>query len=96
MKIERISPVYLAAGAAVLVAFLWAKSKGAAGTGQAIGAAAVDLADGILTGAVVGTGQLVGIPPTNQTECDKAKAEGRTWDASFACPAGNFIKYLFS
>lgn len=93
---SRIPPLYLAAGAAVLAALLWAKSKGAAGTGQAIGAAAVDLADGVIGGAVVGTGQLVGIPATNLSECERAKAEGRTWDASFACPAKEFLKYVFN
>lgn len=63
-----------------------------AGIGQAIGGAAVDAA----AGAVVGIGQAVGIPATNQTECQRAIAEGRTWDASFACPAGTFIKHVFS
>lgn len=96
MKIDNISPVYLAAGGAVLAALLWIKAKGASGTGQAIGQAAVDLADGIVSGAVVGAGSLVGIPATDQAECERAKAEGRTWDASFACPAGNFLKYLFN
>lgn len=30
-------------------------------------------------------------PRTNETECDRALREGRTWDASFACPAARFI-----
>lgn len=34
------------------------------------------------------------IPKTNMTECERAMAEGRTLDASFACPAGTFIDYL--
>ena len=47
-------------------------------------------------GAIEGIGEAVGIPRTNQTECQKALAEGRTWDASFACPAGTFLKgWLF-
>nr|WP_315540506.1 hypothetical protein [uncultured Comamonas sp.] len=37
----------------------------------------------------------LGVPRTNMTECERAKAEGRTWDASFVCPAGDFIKYLY-
>lgn len=45
--------------------------------------------------AVIGTGEVLGIPKTDQTECEKAIAEGRTWDASFACPAGTFLKSLF-
>lgn len=92
----KLSAPYVVAGGAVIAALLWAATRGSKGTGEAIGGAVVDLADGIVSGAVVGTGQLVGIPATNMTECERAKAEGRTWDASFACPAGNFIKYLFS
>lgn len=34
------------------------------------------------------------IPSTNMTECERAMAEGRTWDASWACPAGTFFDYL--
>ena len=92
----RISTVYLIAGGAVVAALLWAASRGAKETGAAIGSAAVDLVDGAVSGAVIGIGQAVGVPKTNLTECEKAKADGRTWDASFACPAGDFIKYLWN
>lgn len=94
MKIGITTP-YLIAGGAVLAALLWAGARGAKATGASIGTAAVDLADGVVSGAVVGTGQLIGIPATNVTECDRAKAEGRTWDASFACPAKDFLTYLW-
>lgn len=40
-------------------------------------------------------GELLGIPRTDETECEKALREGRTWDASFACPAGTFIGSIF-
>ncbi len=92
----KLSTPYLIAGGAVAAALLWASSKGAKETGAAIGTAAVDLTNGIITGAVVGAGQVVGVPPTNQTKCERAKAEGRTWDASFDCPAGDFLKYVFN
>ncbi|TXC66019.1 hypothetical protein FSC37_09170 [Piscinibacter aquaticus] len=42
---------------------------------------------------MVGIGQAIGIPATNETECERARREGRTWDASFACPAGTFLSY---
>jgi len=87
---------YLIAGAAVLVALLYASTRGAGSTGQAIGGAAVDFVDGVLTGTVTGIGEVIGVPVTNETECERARREGRTWDASFACPAGTFIKHLFS
>ena len=40
-------------------------------------------------------GEILGIPRTNETECQKAIREGRTWDASFACPAGTWLGSLF-
>lgn len=87
---------YLLAGAAVAAAMAFVAIKGAKGTAQAIGGAAVDLVDGTVGGVVVGIGERVGIPATNMTECERAKAEGRTWDASFACPAKDFLSYLWS
>jgi hypothetical protein len=44
---------------------------------------------------VLDTGDLLGIPRTNETECEKALREGRKWDASFACPAGTFLGSFF-
>ena len=87
---------YMIAGAAVLAALAFIAIKGAKGTGQAIGSGAVDLVDGVIDGGVTGIGQAVGIPATNMTECERAKAEGRTWDASFACPAVDFVRYVFN
>lgn len=95
MNLPRIPAPYLIAGAAVAVLLVFVATKGAKGTGQAIGRAGADLIDGVLTGTVTGIGQAVGIPETNLTECERAKAEGRTWDASFACPAGDFLSYLW-
>ncbi len=91
----KITTPYLIAGGAVAAALLWASSKGAKETGTAIGTAAVDLANGVVSGAVVGVCQVVGVPPTNQSACERAKAEGRTWDASFDCPALDFLNYLW-
>lgn len=91
-----VKGVYLVAGGAVLLALLYVATKGAQATGEAIGSGAVDMATGVLSGVVQGAGTVVGIPPTDKTECQKAMAEGRTWDASFACPAGTFLKYLFN
>lgn len=96
MKLPTIPMPYVLAGVAVLAAVVWASSKGAKGTGEAIGGAVVDMADGVISGAVTTIGGTVGVPKTNMTECEKAKAENRTWDASFACPAGDFLKYVFN
>lgn len=80
--------------AAVVGIAIWA--KGTKEVGLAVGGAAVDMADGIVTGTVLGIGDAIGIPRTDLKECEKAKAEGRTWDAFFACPAGNFTKYWWN
>lgn len=61
--------------------------------------AAKDVSKGLVNvgvGSVLGVSEALGIPETNQTECEKALAEGRTWDASFACPAGKFLGSLFT
>lgn len=91
-----IPTVYVIAGGAVLAALAFVAVRGAKETGQQIGGAVVDLADGVVGGVVQGAGQIVGIPPTNQTECERAKAEGSTWRASFACPAGDFLSYWWN
>ncbi len=91
----KIPSIYLIGGAAALAALLYVNAKGAKATGVTLGTAGVDLADGIVAGTVVGIGEKVGIPATNMTACERAKAEGRTWDASFDCAAVDFIKYLW-
>lgn len=83
---------YMVVGVVVgLAAVLVLLKKNPAGVGEAVGGAAVDLAGGVVAGAAQGVGDVLGIPRTNETECEKAMREGRYWDASFACPAGTFI-----
>jgi hypothetical protein len=95
MNLRSIPTPYLIAGAAVAVLLVIVATRGLKGTGQTIGRGAVDLADGVVSGSVTGLGGLLGIPDTNRTECARAKAEGRTWDASFLCPAKDFLTYLW-
>lgn len=80
-------------GGAVAAGLLlaWIASKGVKGAAQSAARAAVGMVEGTTTGVVVGIGQAVGVPETNQTQCQKDLAAGRTWDASFSCPAGTFI-----
>lgn len=92
---QRIPTVHLIAGGAVAAALLWAMSRGIQQTGAAIGGAAVDLVDGVLSGAVVGVSGAVGIPATNRSQCEIDKAAGHTWAASFSCPAKDFLRYLW-
>ena len=96
MKLPAIPPSYMIAGAAIAAALLWLNVKGAKGAGAAIVRGTVDLADGVISEPVLIAGDVLGLPRTDETACEKAKREGRTWDASFACPAGDFLKYVFN
>ena len=80
--------------AAVVLLILVKKKGAAAAVGNDIGEAA-NLATGVVGGVAMGLGDQIGIPRTDMTACEKALAEGRTWDASFACPAGKFIGSFF-
>jgi len=94
-----MKPVYWIAGGAVLVALAYAAVKragGAAGVGTVAGSAMIEAADGFVSEAVFTIGEKIGIPRTDANECARAKAEGRTWDASFVCPAADFLKYVFN
>lgn len=90
----------LAAGAVAVLAYVVKKNGGlgaalagaVGGAGRALGGAAVAGAEGV----VYGVGDALGVPRTDMTECERAIAEGRTWDASFACPAGDFLSSLFA
>jgi hypothetical protein len=97
MKVSQHTMI-LAGGVGLTALALWWVSRGGNGgaVGQTVGEAAVSTIVGAGTGVVLGAGEAVGIPRTNQTECERAIAEGRTWDASFACPAGTWIKSLFN
>lgn len=83
----------LGVGVAVVAALAlgWLGKKvaeeGVMGAAEWLGKAAGDAPAGV----VLGIGDSLGIPRTNETECDRALREGRTWDASFACPAARFI-----
>lgn len=54
-----------------------------------------DIATGAATGAVVSVGKTIGIPETNMTQCQKDLMAGKKWDASFSCPASDFLKYMY-
>ena len=55
----------------------------------------VNAAGGVATGTVLAIGDTVGIPRTNLTKCQQDLMAGKTWDASFSCPAGDYLKYLY-
>lgn len=90
------TPVKLALAAAAVAAIAYVLKKNGGLQGAAAGAASalVGAVGDAAAGAVLGVGDVLGIPRTDMTECERALAEGRTWDASFACPASNFISSL--
>lgn len=77
----------------VLVGFgaVWLWRRGVAGVAEDVSSGAVALAGGAATGIVKGAGSVVGIPDTDAVKCRRAIADGNYWDASFYCPAGEFL-----
>ena len=87
----------LLAGAAIAaIAFVVKKNGGLQGVAAGAAGALVGAVGDAASGAVLGIGDVLGVPRTDMTECERALAEGRTWDASFACPAGTFLGSLVS
>ncbi len=80
----------------VLVVALPLLTRNARGVGEVLGGAAINAADGFIGETVNTAGDLVGVPRTNQSQCEADLAAGRYWDASFSCPAGTFLKGVFS
>lgn len=80
------------AGAAVGLFLLYKLvTTGVRGTAAAVTSGVIDAGAGV----VIGAGEAIGIPQTNANRCAEAMYEGRTWDASFDCPAGTFLRYVF-
>jgi hypothetical protein len=85
--------VLLAAGLALAFVARRAIESGkdlAAAVGDAVSALPAAAADAA-AGTVVSIGEAIGVPRTDRDACSLALAEGRTWDASFACPAGRWL-----
>ncbi len=85
-----------AAGFAVLAAIIYVAMRGAGGVAQDVSRTAVNVAGGAVTGTVKGVSDTVGIPDTDAAKCQAALAAGDSWNASFYCPAGTFIKSIFT
>ncbi|MGA8787258.1 MAG: hypothetical protein WB542_18180 [Polaromonas sp.] len=95
---------YLVAGGAVLAALLWFAKRGSKGTGAAIGGAVVDLADGVVSGVVVGAGELVGLPATDKGACQRCIDEFRaapwyqqaylSFKVSANCQASDYLRFI--
>ena len=96
MKAATVPPVALVAGAVGLGALLyvWSKKKPGQSMAGAAGGAVVEAAADFGTGAVIGIGEVFGIPETNTDQCSIDLANGDYWSASFSCPAGRFLSAI--
>ncbi len=83
MKKEYLIVAGLAVGAAVIY------STGV----RKIAQAAVGVVKDTAVGVVYGVSDVVGLQNPDLTQCEAAKLAGNTWEASFACPANDFVKY---
>lgn len=77
---------FVAVGAVILIGGAWYLKKQITA-----GATAVNK---VVGGAVVGIGSAVGIPATDQTQCQQDIAAGKTLASSFSCPATDFLSSL--
>ncbi|MGY2488514.1 hypothetical protein [Cupriavidus sp. CP313] len=91
---DSTAKLLLAAGAIAAIAFVVKKNGGLQGVAAGAASALVGAVGDAASGAVLGIGDVLGVPRTDMTECERALAEGRTWDASFTCPAGTFVGSL--
>ncbi|HYD63330.1 MAG TPA: hypothetical protein VEC35_23440 [Noviherbaspirillum sp.] len=83
------------AGAAVGVAVLvWLSTRGAKGVGEDIGSGAVNLVDGVVSGAVTTAGSFLGIPLTDKEKAEQARKAGDVWEASKYMTAPEFMKWI--
>lgn len=93
-----IPPELLALGLAALAlaGVLWWRARLAVPAGSSLAREAGSAVGGGVLGAGVGVvegiGQAMGIPRTDATQCEQLLAAGDYWNASFACPASDFIR----
>jgi hypothetical protein len=88
LKINQDAMLIGAAALAGLGLIVWASR---AGMTQRLASGAVGVVNDVAVGTVKGLGQVVGIPDTNMSACQRALADGNYLEASFQCPAGTFI-----
>lgn len=82
--------IVLGGGLLLIAAIAYVAVRGTREAAAGIAAGAVDAAAGV----VLGVGDAFGVTRTAADKCAAAKAAGDTWEASFACPAGDFLKWV--
>lgn len=93
MKALDVPPLALAAGAVGLgvIVYAMATKKPGQSLAGSIASGAVGATADAAAGAVVGLGEVVGIPATSADQCSIDLANGDYWAASFSCPAKRFL-----
>lgn len=77
-------------GVAALI-YVMAQKRAGQSLAGAAGSAAVEAVADVGTGAVIGIGEVFGIPATDTDQCSIDLANGDYWAASFSCPAKRFL-----
>lgn len=91
------NPVLIGGAILALLVVVAVTRRGSDGGGsmfEKFGRGVAGAAEDVAVGVVKGAGAAVGIPDTDPDSCARALAEGRLWDASFACPALTFLRGL--
>lgn len=89
--------VWIASAAGVALYIIKKGSISAAVQGVTAGAvgAAGSAATGAASGVVLGIGDVLGIPRTDETACERAQRLGNRFDASKYCTAGQYLKWQY-
>lgn len=89
-KKEQLIIGAIAIGAAVIYL------RGVRGFAGDLTRGAISAASGAAEGAIHGASDLIGLPVPEVDKCQQAKAEGNKWDASFYCPATDFLRFVWT
>lgn len=95
MSVATKDPLVTLAVVGVLGLIAYIVFRGPGGVAKDTAKAGVNVLTGAVVGTVTGIGEAVGIPETSMTKCQKALAAGNYWDASFDCPASDFLGGVF-
>jgi hypothetical protein len=90
------SPKAIGLGVAIGLVGFWIFAKYSREIARGAAEGVVGAADGIISGTVIATGQVFGIPDTDQAKCVAAMANGQKMAASQFCPAGRFIRWIWA
>lgn len=94
MRVSVPPVVWAGAALGLLALFAVHRAGGAGKLAASVVGATVTVATEATAEGVMSIGDALGVPRTDVNLCEAAIADGRMWDASFACPAGRFLSSL--